>query len=518
MEKQSHSRVLFKTYQQNQLMLIPPSLDELIPPEHPVRTINRIIDKLDLDPLIEQYEGGGASSYHPRMLLKVLVYGYLCNIYSSRKLEAAVRENIHFMWLAAMNRPDHHTINRFRSERLKENIKELFRQVVLLLAEAGMVSLKELYTDGTKLEANANKYSFVWAKSINYNKMRMVKQLEELWRYTQQVARQELSEPEPEFGSLSPEELEAAIDRIQESLKPAEVTDEKSKKKNLQKLKYARDNWPDKVKEYDERKRQLGQRNSLSKTDPDATFMRMKDDHMKNGQLKAGYNLQISTENQCIVHFTLHQNSTDTVTLIEHLESFKAQYDTLPISLTADAGYGSEENYLWLEQEQINAFVKYNYFHKEQKEAAKKPPKLLDPGTLHYDEQADRFICPMGQEMKLISTRKRQTATGYEQTTKTYQAGNCAGCPLAASCKPDKGRARITVNHTLHRLKSKARELLLSEEGVRKRKQRCVDVEPVFGQLKENRQFRRFRLRGQQKVEVEMGLAAMAHNIVKLAG
>lgn len=231
MEIQSHSRVVFKTYNQNQLMLIPPSLDELIKPNHPVRLINTVIDRLDLESLVNKYEGGGASSYHPRMLLKVLVYGYLCNIYSSRKLEDAVRENIHFMWLAGMNTPDHHTINRFRCERLKDNIKQLFSQVVLLLAEAGMISLKEVYTDGTKIEANANKYTFVWGKSIKNNKVNMVRQLEELWRYTQQVAQRELSEPEPDFGNLGPEELEAAIDRLRQTLKAADVENDEIKKR-----------------------------------------------------------------------------------------------------------------------------------------------------------------------------------------------------------------------------------------------------------------------------------------------
>ena len=518
MEKQSHNRVVFKTYNQNQLMLIPPSLEELIKPNHPVRTLNSIIDRLDLENLVNEYDGGGASSYHPRMLLKVLVYGYLCNIYSSRKLEDAVRENIHFMWLAGMNTPDHHTINRFRSERLKENIKDLFSQVVLLLAEAGMISLKEIYTDGTKIEANANKYSFVWGKSIRFNKTRMISQLKELWRYTQQVAQNELMEPEPDFGSLSPEELEAAITRISKSLKAAEVDDQELKKKRLQKLNYAKRHWPGKVNEYEEQERQLGERNSFSKTDPDATFMRMKEDHMKNGQLKAGYNLQFSTHNQCILHFSLHQNPTDTTTLIPHLESFSALYGFLPTTITADAGYGSEENYVWLEAKNIEGYVKYNYFHKEQREASKQKPKLLDPNTLHYDAYGDRYICPMGQEMTLAFVRKRKTATDYEQTTKTYQARNCSGCPLAASCHPVYGRANITVNHTLHRLKAQARRLLLSPEGVRKRKQRGVDVEPVFGQLKHNKNFKRFRLKGLQKAGIEIGLAAMAHNIAKLAG
>src|SRR5690606_20089913 len=120
--------------------------------------------KIDIGPLVDTFKGGGTSSYHPAMLLKILVYAYLNNVYSSRRIEAAVKENIHFMWLAGMKRPDHNTINRFRGQRLKKHIKEVFTQVVLLLMEAGHVDLKAVYTDGTKLEANANKYTFVWGK------------------------------------------------------------------------------------------------------------------------------------------------------------------------------------------------------------------------------------------------------------------------------------------------------------------------------------------------------------------
>lgn len=166
------STPVFKIYAQNQAMLLPPSLDELIAKDHPVRVVDEVIDKINLTPLLNKYEGGGTSSYHPKMLLKVLVYSYVNNVYSSRKIEESVKENINLMWLAGMNRPDHNTINRFRGERLKDVLREIFVQVVELLVEEGLISLKEIYVDGTKLEANANKYTFVWGKSIKTNKER----------------------------------------------------------------------------------------------------------------------------------------------------------------------------------------------------------------------------------------------------------------------------------------------------------------------------------------------------------
>ena len=188
---------LFKDYSQNQLSLLPPSLDSLISPHHPVRLVSQVIDGIDLERILERYPGGGSSSYHPRMLLKVLVYGYIRNIYSSRKLELAIEEHILFMWLAGGNTPDHNSINRFRSDRLQGVLKEVFSQVVLSLHEGGYLDIKDLYTDGTKLEAHANRYTFVWAKAIQTNKSRIATQLEELWSYAQSVAKEELLATSP---------------------------------------------------------------------------------------------------------------------------------------------------------------------------------------------------------------------------------------------------------------------------------------------------------------------------------
>ena len=210
---------LFKDYPQHQLMLLPPSLEELIGADHPVRVVNSVIDRLDLKALNRTYKGGGASSYHPRMLLKVLVFGYVSNIYSSRKLERATKSNIYFMWLSGMQRPDHNTINRFRSDRLKGIIKEVFGKVVELLVESGHVSLKRVYTDGTKIEANANKYTFVWGKSIRRSKERIAEQLEELWDYAESVASEELKDKRPtSFEPVDRERLEKTIEEINSAI------------------------------------------------------------------------------------------------------------------------------------------------------------------------------------------------------------------------------------------------------------------------------------------------------------
>ncbi len=215
-----NQKVVFKNYVTNQPLLLPPSLEELIPANHPVRVVNSVIDQIDLSKLLKMYKGGGTSSYHPRMLLKVLVYSYLSNIYSSRKIEAGLQENIHFMWLAGMQQPDHNTINRYRTERLKDVLKTIFAKVVQLLSKNGHLSLKEIYTDGTKIEANANRYTFVWGNSVKHNRHKMEEQLRELWAYSQNIATEELKDTAPiDFKEISPDELQNTIEQIHQVLK-----------------------------------------------------------------------------------------------------------------------------------------------------------------------------------------------------------------------------------------------------------------------------------------------------------
>ena len=438
------SKVVFKDYKPKENLLFPPNLSELIDQKHLVRIVSSIIDGLDIKKLIKNYKPGGTSCYHPKMLLKVLVYGYLSNIYSSRKMEQALKENIHFMWLSGMRRPDHNTLNRFRSERLKGEIKSIFTQIVLLLEKEGLVSLATTFVDGTKIEANANRYTFVWGRAIKKHKARIAEQLEELWNYAEEVAKNELQNPENlDFKEVDAEKVTQTIEKINEVLKNRKVPS-----KIRQKLNYAKKNWATNLEKYKKQQEILAGRNSYSKTDTDATFMRMKEDYMRNGQLKPAYNLQISTNKQFILHYSIHPNPTDTKTLESHLKGFEESYDKVPKELVADAGYGSEENYNLLQSKKIKAYVNYNYFRKDQK-------------------------------------------SGQITTSQS--------------------------NPKLARIREKTFKLLQTKKGIKLRKQRCHDVEPVFAELKHNKNFKRFMLRGKNKVEVEIGILAIAHNLKKMA-
>jgi transposase len=506
------TQAIFKTYSRQQIPLLPATYEEKISVNHPVRVVDGVIEKIDLRKLYSTYKGGGTSSYNPKMLLKAIIYAYITNTYSSRKIEEAIKSDVRFIWLCGNCEPDHNTINRFRSDKVSEALKDIFKQIVLLLAEEGLVSLQDAYVDGTKIEANANRYTFVWGNAIKTSKERMIKQLDELWEYAQGIDKEELRDTTPlDFKTIDADKVKETVQAIEEAIKDKDVS-----KKVKQKLVYVKKNFPAKLDEYEVKEEILDGRNSYSKTDNDATFMRMKEDHMKNGQLKPGYNVQITTNNQIITNYDTFANPTDTLTLASHIESFKQLYGEAPQTVTADSGYGSEQNYEYLEENHCTAYVKYNYFHQEQQgKRLKKYPFAAE--HLYYHQEQDYYVCPMGQHINNIGTYTRKNDNGFEQTITRYQAKNCQGCPLRGVCHKAKGNRIIEVNHNLNKYKQKAREKLTSEEGIAHRKQRATDVEAVFGNIKQNKGFRRFMLRGKEKVTTEFGLIAIAHNLMKKA-
>lgn len=239
---------------------------------------------------------------------------------------------------------------------------------------------------------------------------------------------------------------------------------------------------------------------------------------MRNGQLKPAYNLQISTHKQFILYYSLHRTPSDTLTLIPHFRGFEQAYGTLPQDLTADAGYGSQENYSYLEKKGVRSYVKYNTFDNtpKRRKRAKKDP--FSSQHLHYDAQKDVIICPMGQHMHNIGNYQGQSRTGFPQQITRYQAKNCQGCPIRGQCHKARGNRIVERNHEKERLRAQSRANLESEQGIINRKQRPADVEPVFGHIKSNRGYRRFRLKGIMKTDIEAGLLSIAHNLKKIAG
>jgi transposase len=545
---------VFKEYTQGQVVLLPTDLEAQIAPKHLVRVVNTTIEKMNLARLMAQYKGGGTSSYHPKMLLKVLVYAYTQQLYSSRKIAKALRENIYFMWLSGNQQPDFRTINRFRSEVVKDVIEEIFTAVLELLVEEGYIKLENYFLDGTKMEANANKYSWVWGKSTRHYQQKLQEKVKELIHQIEQVNEAENAEygerDLEEMGADEPldsRKLEQKIEELNRRLKARSDQSQKTQaepapveppppleekppqpqqkkrgrrgKSRLEKaqeaLKKLEADCLPRQKKYEDQERKLAGRNSYSKTDVDATFMRMKDDYMKNGQLKPGYNLQMGTEGQFVVGFSVHQRPGDPGCLVPHLQGVKEKLGRLPKNVMADSAYGSEENYAYLAQEQVGNYLKYNTFGQEQR--ARYKPNSFAADQMEYDPEKDELICPAGKRLRYQYTSHPTTENGYRAERRCYQAEDCQDCPLKAQCTKAKGNRWVELSFQLKAWRQQARQNLTSDEGKQLRSLRGVEVESVFGRLKEDWGFRRFLLRGIEKVKTEFGLLCIAQNMAKLA-
>ena len=370
--------------------------------------------------------------------------------------------------------------------------------------------------DGTKIEANANKYTFVWGKSVEKNRKKLqekvkdlLEQINELNDKEDQVYGDEALDG-TEKEAISPDKLEDVIKALDEKL-ALNPTDKQLKKT----VKTLKDDCLTRMKKYEEHEKNLNGRNNYCETDIDATFMRMKEDHMKNGQLKPGYNVQIGTEGQFILGYSIHQSSTDTVCMGDHLNRVEAMAGRLPETVIADAGYGSEENYEYLEGKELNNYVKYNMFHPEQKRSFKKQKFRYE--NFQYDTEKDEFICSADKRLTYRYDYRERSKRGYQSTVRVYDSEDCNGCLFHDQCTKSKGNRKIRFNPRLGEVKRKAKVNLTSEKGLKLRALRAIEVGSVFGRIKNNWGFRLFLLRGLEKVNIEWGLLSIAHNMAKMA-
>jgi transposase len=509
------AKVVFKKEKSNQLLLLPPDLGSLIPDNHLVRVVDKVINELKLAPLFDTYKGGGASSYSPRMMLKVITFGYIEKIYTNRRIEKALKENLYFMWISGMSTPDFTTIHNFRSKRLKEAVDDVFSSVVELLIRSGYVKAENLFVDGTKIEANANRYSYIWKKNVIRYESMIKGKVKNLLSHIDQLQKAE----DAEYGSHNLEELEGnvtseQIDKLVEEINQKLSKGAKSKKAASDITRLKKEYVP-KLKKYEQQKDMLDGRNSCSKTDKDATFFKMKEDHHGMSQLKPGYNVQIATENQFILGYGIYQKAADTSVFIPFMERVKAQLKTPPENIVTDAGYGSEENYDYVTRNKFGNYIKYNNFDYEKTKGYKKRDFISD--RFVYNQENDQYECPSGQILDFAYIKKTKTENGYRSERIVYKSRCCEGCQYKEKCcKGSKGRT-VEVSPKLIEYKNTARQNLESEIGKKLRSQRGVDVESVFGQIKHNNQFRRFNTRGLKNVNTEWGIISIAHNIKKMA-
>ena len=473
--------------------------NEIILPENaPVRLTSAQLEELDYRELYRAYSPKGRkSAADPRVIFKVMTYGYQCGIFSSRGWEEACRYRVDFMWLLEEeNTPDHATFARFRKRCAKE-IEDLFYQYARLLEKQGETDHETVFIDGTKLESAAGRYTFVWRKSVE-------KQLAKV-KQKVQAAISAYS-----FGELEAYLAQAAgnIDFVHGSGKR-----KSAEQKEWEKLDELRRRWA----EYEEKLGVMGEgRNSYSKTDTDATFMRMKEDHMRNGQLKPAYNVQIAVNSEYITGIDVFSDRTDFGTLVPFLKTLQRQHGKKYGSVTADAGYERLGNYLFLESNGQMSFIKpANY---EQQKSAKYKKQLGRMENMAYDSDEDCYICANGRKLAL-RRECTELQNGQFVTTAYYRCEGCKGCPLRGKCcqaKDAEQPKELRVNKTLQELRKTSHENITTEHGIYLRMCRSIQVEGAFGLLKNDFGFRRFLTRGKANVRTELFLLALAFDLKKL--
>ncbi len=512
--------IKFKDYNQGQTSLFPLNISELVPVGHLARVINSFVDGLDPKILQSAFSAEGCPSYHPVMMLKVLIYAYTTRVFSSRDIELHLKQDVVFMWLSGMQTPDHNTINRFRGDYLSDVLDEVFFQVVWMLKEKGFISLKDLFVDGTKMEANAGKYTHVWRKNTERYKKGVREKIALLLEEINEINKKEdkeqgeASKQELTIGDLvADDELKAAATEANEQLKKKIKSTGKTKKtRTLKKKSRELEENIGKLNKYIEQEELLGKRNSYSKIDVDATFMRD-----KSNLLRPCYNPIISTENQFAVNITVSQNAADNVGFKEHLQKLLLWNDGIlkPDNYMGDAGFGNEETYSVLEKESINSFLKFNTFHYEKTDKFKE--NIFHPENMLYDANSDSYICPADRKIKMIGYDERSTATGYVAKLKIYECDDCSNCSFVDKCKKSKGNRRFAKSEKLEKFKNQVRTNLNSAKGIELRKRRGPDVETPFGDIKHNMGIRKLKLRGIKKVTLELLWIFLAHNLRKAA-
>lgn len=505
---------------------LPLQLEFSLPENHEARLISRFVDTIPTEFLLEDTSSTGRPAFHPAMMLKMCLFAYSRSVFSGRGIERLNEESIPMKWLTSDTSVTYKTINNFRSsEHATKLIKYSFLLFSSLLSDNGLIKDEALFIDGTKLQADANIYSFTWKKSIDRNETKLNQKVSDLY--------EELIQTEVNL-CLSQEQLEdsagieAIVEAIEKELAEVEQVIEEEKRVppggsahkrrrrtlNKYRNKCMKDFLPRKQK-YEQDQATFQGRNSFSKTDPDATFMCMKEDPMKNRELKPGYNLQVASNSQYIIGFDIFSNPTDTRTLLPFLSS-------LPLSdlfqyVVADAGYGSEENY----QAIIDNFEKiplipYGMYHAEQKKKYKKNPQ--NRVNWAYDEIEDTYEDSDGVRFSFSHYSTRNDKNGFQRQFKVYKADKeQADSRLNKLARTPKGKQRTTsVNYNWEYFKQKAKENLESESGKRIYAQRKIDVETVFGRLKGQFGMRRVHVRGKQAVHNDIGIMLMAMNLTKL--
>ncbi len=471
----------------------------MIPEDAPVRLLSAQLEELEYGKLYEAYSPKGRkSAADPRVLFKVLVHGYLCGIYSSRKLEEACRYRVDFMWLLEDQKaPDHTTLARFRTGRCRDVVEDLFYQFVRKLESMGETDHQAVFIDGTKLESRAGRYTFVWRKTVEKNLAKVKAELEE------------------RIGLNSSAAVRSKLEHEAECITFVHGS---GKRKSPEQREWEKTNTLlERLEGYEQMLSTMGEgRNSYSKTDPDATFMRMKEDHLRNGQLKPGYKVQIAVNSEYITGLEVFSDRTDVRTLCPMLNTLARQHGKRYKEVVADAGYESLENYLYLERNGQMCFIKPTNY--DQKKTGKFKKQIGRIENMAYDPEDDSFTCAQGRALNL-RRELTQLQGGQFVTTSWYRCEDCRDCPQRAQCcraKDPEQSKEVVLKKTFWEKREQATENITTERGIQLRLCRSVQVEGAFALLKNDFGFRRFLTRRKDNVRTELFLLALAFDLKKL--
>lgn len=514
---------LQKNYSENSdgyQLKLPLNIETIIPEDDSVRLLSQFVEAMDLTDLYSTYER--IKSVSPRTLLKIVLYSYMNGDYSSRSMELNCKRDINFMFLLeGAPAPDHATFARFRSIHFAPCAKRILAEMSNTLFDLGEISGETIFIDGTKIEACANKYTFVWKKAVTKNQAKLLQKIADFIAECEQ-----LYDIKIVYGDTVKmkhvKRLRKKLYALKESENVVFVQGTGKRKTPLQKSIETLEDYLARLKKYNQEIYICGERNSYSKTDNDATFMRMKEDAMGNGQLKPAYNLQHGVDSEYITWLTVGPQPTDTTTLIPFLKDAEEYLNFKYINITADAGYESEENYLFLESNgQISYIKPANY---EISKTRKYKNDIGNIENMEYDTETDSYTCKNGKKLTVDHIKHTKSKTGYTSEKTVYKCEDCTGCPYKTDCikgnnckTPMEERTKtLYVAKQFLKYRQEDLERILSDDGIIFRVNRSIQVEGSFGELKQDMQFRRYLSKGTANVLAESILLAMAKNINKL--
>ena len=537
-----------------------------LPDDDPVYTLKKVMEDLDFTNLLAQYSDKGRNGFNPIMKYAVLTYANMRGVRAVDRIVELCKRDLAFIWLTQGEQPGRDAFYDFINRKLtSEILDDLNYQFLRRLKKEGLITLEALYIDGTKIEANASRYTFVWRGTLNYHLAGLLDTIDSLYtRYNELLNENEYGQKYDlgnvqmfiiegmdkvhdvieknrkrkltkhkkisnntviEIDNCSPLELlklQKNLVKIADGEGISFVYEKRQKKSEIQKLYDELEECGKRLMKYKDCFEIMGSdRNSYSKTDLEATFMRMKEDHMLNGQLKPAYNVQIAVENYFIIHGYVSNDRTDYNTLIPVIRKHQTAFGKILKEVTADSGYCSEKNLLYLKENDIASFIKLQDHEQRKTRAYKEDIGKHYNMTYQLFEDEHYYVCHDGRELRHAGTETRKQ-DGYTQTFEVYTCADCSGCEHKAKClykyNPEKDADKnkvMKINEQWEELKASSHANIESEKGILNRQIRSIQTEGHFGDIKENENFRRFNHRSTEKVYKEFMLYAIGRNINK---